>query len=145
MFQMFSKARAQNYLRSFLGEGEFRARSPERDAETDRVRLEAILRSIDDALTNATAEQTGLAQRVENVLARASVTVGNGNDEYLTRERLDSDHLDLFEKEIVNGQRRLSELAVSIRHFGSLKAELLSKFPDFEQDSPAYDRKSRPS
>lgn len=138
MFRMFSKARAQNYLRSFLGEAEFKARSPERDIATDRVRVEAILQSLNSALTNAKAEQAGLSQRVDNVLARAAVTSGNGNDEYLTRERLDSDHLDLFEKEIANGQRRLGELTISIEHFSALRAELLSRFPNYEPESPAH-------
>jgi hypothetical protein len=66
------------------------------------------------------------------VLARAAVTFGNGDDEYLTREKLDSDHLDLFETEISNGQRRLRDLAVSISHFKFLKTAMLSRFPDYK-------------
>jgi hypothetical protein len=66
--------------------------------------------SIESALSGAEAEQAGLTRRVDDVLARAAVTFGNGDDEYLTREKLDSDHLDLFETEISNGQRRLRDL-----------------------------------
>jgi hypothetical protein len=132
MFQMFLRARAQNYLRSLVGEREFRARSAERDAETDRERLDFVLSALDSALSNAEAEQAGLTRRVDDVLARASVTVGNGDDEYLTREKLDSDHLDLFETEISNGQRRLRDLAVSISHFKFLKTAMLSRFPDYK-------------
>ncbi|MGM4919922.1 hypothetical protein [Tardiphaga sp. 813_E8_N1_3] len=132
MFQMFLRARAQNYLRSLVGEREFRARSAERDAETDRERLDFVLSALDSALSNAEAEQAGLTRRVDDVLARAAVTFGNGDDEYLTREKLDSDHLDLFETEISNGQRRLRDLAVSISHFKFLKTAMLSRFPDYK-------------
>lgn len=132
MFQMFLRARAQNYLRSLVGEREFRARSAERDAETDRERLDFVLSALDSALSSAEAEQAGLTRRVDDVLARAAVTFGNGDDEYLTREKLDSDHLDLFETEISNGQRRLRDLAVSISHFKFLKTALLSRLPDYK-------------
>ena len=132
MFQMVLRARAQNYLRSLVGEREFRARSAERDAETDRERLDYVLSALDSALSNAEAEQAGLTRRVDDVLARAAVTFGNGDDEYLTREKLDSDHLDLFETEISNGQRRLRDLAVSISHFKFLKTAMLSRFPDYK-------------
>lgn len=132
MFQTFLRARAQTYLRSIVGEREFRARSPERDAETDRERFDFVMTAIQQALSSAEAEQAGLTRRVEDVLARAAVTFGNGDDEYLTRERLDSHHLDLFETEIQNGQRRLRELTASIAHFRSVKSALLSRFPDYE-------------
>jgi hypothetical protein len=63
------------------------------------------------------------------------VTLGNGDDEYLEREPLDSHHHDLFDKEILNGQRRLKELSASIAHFKFLKAAMLSRFPEFRQNS----------
>ncbi|MDB5618124.1 hypothetical protein [Tardiphaga sp.] len=130
MFQRFLRSRAQSYLRGILGDREFKARSAARDAETDRGRIDAIMASLDHALTGAEAEQVGLTRRVDDVLSRAAVTFGNGNDEYLTREKIDSEHLDLFEKDISNGQRRLRELTVSISHYKFLKAALLSRFPE---------------
>jgi hypothetical protein len=132
MFQLFLRARAHILLRDrFRGESEFRARSPERDAETDRTRIEAIIDAIEAALHAAEREQSGLNGRVEDVLARAAVTFGNGDDEYLEREALDNHHQDLFDKEIQNGQRRLKELSSSIAHFKFLKAAMLSRFPDY--------------
>jgi hypothetical protein len=132
MFQLFLRARAQNYLRAQLGDQDFRARSAERDTETDRSRVGSILGAIEEALHAAEREQSGLNQRVEDVLARAAVTFGNGTDEYLEREALNDHHQSLFSSEISNGQRRLKELAATITHFKFLKAATLSRFPDFK-------------
>jgi hypothetical protein len=132
MFQLFLRARAHNYFRARLGDQDFRARSADRDAETDRSRVETIIAAIEDALHAAEQEQTGLNRRVEDVLARAAVTIGNDTDEYLEREVLNSHHQDLFSSEISNGQRRLKELANTITHFKFLKAATLSRFPDFK-------------
>jgi hypothetical protein len=104
----FLRARAHNYFKSRLGDQEFKARSADRDAETDRLRVRSILEAIENALHAAEQEQLGLNRRVEDVLARAAVTLGNGTDEYLEREALDSHHQDLFSTEISNGQRRLN-------------------------------------
>ena len=73
-----------------------------------------------------------IRDRVEDVLARAAVTMGNGTDEYLEREALDSHHQDLFSTEIANGQRRLNELAATITHYKFLRAATLSRFPDYK-------------
>ena len=136
MFQLFLRARAHNYFKGRLGDQVFKARSADRDAETDRARVSAILQAIETALHAAEQEQSGLNRRVEDVLARAAVTLGNGTDEYLEREPLDSHHQDLFGTEIANGQRRLKELATTITHFKFLKAATLSRFPDVKTPAP---------
>ncbi len=136
MFQLFLRARAHNYLKTRLGDRSFKARSVGRDAETDKSRAGAILTAIEQALRAAELEQSGLSRRVEDVLARAAVTMGNGTDEYLEREPLDSHHQDLFSTEISNGQRRLKELAATISHFKFLKAAMLSRFQDFKPAMP---------
>ncbi len=132
MFQLFLRARVHKYFGGRAAERDFKARSAERDAETDRLRVGSILLAIETSLTAAETEQSGLTRRVDDFLARAAVTLGNGTDEYLTREALDSAHQDLFDNEISNGQRRLRELAVTISHFKFLKAAMLSRFPDFK-------------
>jgi len=132
MFQLFLLARAHNYIRTRIGGQDFKARSADRDAETDRVRVSSILEAIETALQAAEQEQAGLSKRVEDVLARAAVTMGNGTDEYLEREPLDSHHQDLFSAEISNGQRRLKELTTEITHFKFLKTATLSRFPDLK-------------
>ena len=137
MFQLFLRARAHNYLRGRRDDRTFRARSMERDAETDRSRIGSILTAIEQALGEVEQEQSGLNRRVEDVLARAAVTLGNGTDEYLEREALDSHHQDLLGAEIANGQRRLKELATEITHFKFLKAATLSRFPDHKPATTA--------
>ena len=132
MFQLFLRARAHNYFKGRLGGQEFKARSADRDAETDRSRVGSILQAVENALQAAEQEQAGLSRRVEDVLARAAVTMGNDSDEYLEREPLDSHHQNLFGAEILNGQRRLKELASEITHFRFMKAAMLSRFPDFK-------------
>jgi hypothetical protein len=136
MFQLFLRTRMHNIIMARLGHDGFKARSAERDAETDRLRIGSIVSAIETALQAAEKEQAGLSRRVDEVLARAAVTLGNGTDEYLEREPLDSHHQDLFDTEILNGQRRLKELAIEIGHFNSIMAAVLSRFPDYRAPPP---------
>jgi hypothetical protein len=121
MFKSFFRAQGAKH---------FRARSTSRDAETDRLRAKSILDSIERALDTAKAELTGLNLRVNDALGRAAVTFGGDHDQYLTREPEDSHYLKLLGTEIENGQRRLSELAVTIGHFQFLKTALMTRFSD---------------
>lgn len=130
MFQSILRNRMHNYVRTF-GDRGFRARSAERDAETDRARASSILGAIEQALNAAEQEHSGLSRRVEDVLARAAVTGGNGADEYLERDALDSHHQALFSTEISNGQRRLEQLATEITHFKFLRVAALGRLSDF--------------
>jgi hypothetical protein len=120
MFELL-RARAQNY---------FKARSADRDAETDHARAVSIFRSIENALEEAKAEHAGLKSRIDDVLARAAVTMGNDSDEYLTRDPKDNHYQNLLGTEIANGQRRLNELGLTIRHFLFLKIALITRFPN---------------
>src|ERR1700681_1548440 len=123
MFQLFLRARVNNY---------FKTRSASRDTETDRDRATSVFRSIEDALDGAKAEQAGLKSRIDDVLARAAVTLGNDSDEYLTRDPEDDHYQNLLGTEIANGQRRLNELEVTIGHFKFLKTALVTRFPDIK-------------
>jgi hypothetical protein len=116
---------------------QFRARSVSRDAETDQARALSILSAIDGALAAAKVEQNGLSARIEDVLARAAVTVGNASDEYLTRDPQDSHHQDLMGREIANGQRRLTDLEATIAHFEFLRTAVLSRFPNLAASNAA--------
>ncbi len=69
---------------------------------------------------------------MQDALARAAVTLGNGTDEYVDREPLDNHHQDLFTYEITNGQRHLDELAAMISHLKFIKVAMRTRFPDFK-------------
>lgn len=136
MFQLFLRARLRRFAQGSSPGGEdFKVRSHERDEATDRQRIETVMNAIETVLSAAENEQKGLNQRVDDVLARAAVTVGNASDEYLDREPLDTHHQDLFSEEISNGQRRLKSLADSISHFRFLRAAVASRFPDHKPPS----------
>jgi hypothetical protein len=134
MFQFFSRVRAVN---------QFKARSADRDVAVDRFRAEAVFRSVEQALQAARAEQAGLTSRLEDVLARAAVTLGNDTDEYLTREPEDSQRQDVLGAEIANGQRRLAELGQTIGHFQFLRTALLTRFPNFDLANSASSAPTR--
>ena len=135
MFLQFLRARLRNLTRGDLESDQFKVRSSERDEDTDRQRVETVMNAIETVLSAAEHEQKGLNQRVDDVLARAAVTVGNASDEYLDREPLDTHHQGLFSEEISNGQRRLKSLADTITHLKFLRAAVLSRFPDYKLPS----------
>lgn len=132
MFQRFLPSRIPQLVKNYLGGDDFKVRSAERDRETDRARIRSVLTAIDDALRAAESEHSGLKIRVEDVLAKAAVTMGTAADEYLDREPHRSRHLDLFEAEIANGQGRLAELSTMVGHLKFMRAAFLSRFPDLK-------------
>jgi hypothetical protein len=133
MFRLFPRSRNDT----------FKARSAERHIEVDRSRAEAVLRVIEDVLQAARVEHAGLSARVDDVLARAAITLGNDTDEYLTRHAEDSRTVDALDAEIAKGQRRLSELTQNIAHYQFLKTALLTRFPDFDLAKTSTDATAR--
>jgi hypothetical protein len=112
--------------------GYFKTRSTTRNSDNDYARAASILRSIEHELDEARAEHTGLTSRINDVLARAAVTLGDDSDEYLTRDSEDNHFQNLLGAEIVSGQRRLNELGATIGHFQFLKTALMTRFPDLK-------------
>ena len=137
MFQLFLRARVRNFLRSQSNNREFKTRLADRDAETDRVRIASIMAAIQTVLDDAEKEKVGLSRRVDDALAFAAVTMGAATDEYLEREPLNDHHQSLFNSEIKNGERRLSELATMISHLKFIKAVMLTRFPDSKRPRPS--------
>jgi hypothetical protein len=112
--------------------GYFMTRSTTRDSDNDYARAASILRSIEHELDEARAEHAGLTSRINDLLARAAVTLGGDSDEYLTRDPEDNHFQNLLGAEIANGQRRLNELEATIGHFQFLKTALMTRFPDLK-------------
>jgi hypothetical protein len=131
MFRLFLRARTQKLLHQF-SEGKFKTRSSTRDAESDRARLASIMSAIQTALNAAEAEHSGLQKRLNDVMARASVSVGNDTYEHLDREPHRTSALDFFDREFARAETRLKELEPMIAHFKYLKTALLTRFPDFK-------------
>jgi hypothetical protein len=132
MFNLLSRAREN---------GLFRARSASRDMEADYSRVKSVLGSIEEALRVAGAEHAGLNARLQDVLARAAISLGNGTDEYLTRESADTEVQNQFDAEIASGQRRLEQLLDQIKAFKFLRSALMTRFPDLKLHS-GEDRRS---
>lgn len=110
----------------------FRARSVNRDAESDHARVELVSRSITWSLQAARAEQAALVRRLEDVTTRALAPLGNDTDEHLTRDDLDTRRLGQLEQDMRQIERRLEQLAHNIVHFEFLRTALMVRFPDFK-------------
>jgi hypothetical protein len=130
MIQLFLRARAEKLARAYFGEGGFKTRSSERDAAIDRSRVGSIMSAIEEARGAAEAEQAGLKRRFDDVLARASIVVGNEVDEYLDREPHRTSALNFFDTEIVRAEQRLKGLATLIVHLRFLKTATITRFPE---------------
>jgi hypothetical protein len=111
----------------------FRARSAERDRQTDLANVALIGRAIDEALKVSLAERNGLGRRVADALSRAAITVGNDVDEYVTRETEDTSRLNDLDAEIQSGQDRLKQLDYNIAQFEALKIDLANRFPKLSE------------
>lgn len=135
MIKLFQRTRVHNLISNRLGGGKFKIRSPGRDGGADLSRIEPIISTIEAAIKSAEVERDGLNNRIEEVLVRASVTVGNAADEYLDRELYRSHHQDLFDSEMARGEKRTRELSTMIGHFKFVRAEMLSRFPDYQNSS----------
>lgn len=110
----------------------FRARSLDRDALSDRKRVETISHAIDQSLKEARAEQDGLRKRVDRFMASAAVALGNDTDEYLTRDAAANRTLGECEREILAGEERLKQLSHSIAQLESLANFVAITFPNFK-------------
>jgi hypothetical protein len=108
----------------------FKARSLERDAESDSSAVGLVAGAINTALEKAVAEREGLKRRLDDVTARAAIVGGNDTDDYLTRSPEQAEMLRSSDAEIKRGHERLSKIEENIAHFRFLRTALRSRFPD---------------
>ncbi|MEO8318589.1 MAG: hypothetical protein ABI561_09745 [Bradyrhizobium sp.] len=108
----------------------FKARTPERDADTDRAAVKSVADAIKLVLERAESERTGLKARIDDVTARAAVVGGNDTDEFLTRSQDRSEMLRNSDADMKRGLERLGTIEQNISHFRFLRTVLQSRFPD---------------
>lgn len=119
MIKLFSRSSAKT---------EFRTRSPERDRLGDRSLLGPVAAAIDHAITKLQLEKDGLTHRIEDALARASITAGNDIYEHNTRDQVRTEALKVFEQELVNARRRLSVVDDHLTHLKFVRSVFLTRF-----------------
>jgi hypothetical protein len=111
-------------------DGRFKARSIERDADTDNSAVKVVADAINLVLEQAETERIGLKKRLDDVTSRAALVGGNDTDEHLTRSEDRSEMLRNSDADMKYGQERLSTIEKNISHFRFLKTVLQSRFPN---------------
>lgn len=115
------------------GSDGFRTRSPERDVETDATLIGQVGAAITDALSAFEKERDGLNRRISEVQMLASVTVGTGTDEYVTREPAQAEGLASYEGEMRRGRERLTKLENHINNLKFMRAAFATRFSEFSR------------
>jgi hypothetical protein len=88
----------------------FQVRSPERDAKTDRERIHSLGRAINIAIDSIRSEKEALQKRVDEARDRAGLAAGTDVDEYVYRDPKDLTRVRDYERQMAQGNRRLTEL-----------------------------------
>jgi hypothetical protein len=114
--------------RGFGNTARFQTRSEGSDRRVDVTMVMQVIDAVERPLNASKSQRGGLGRRVSDALSSASVSVGNGTDEYVEREIADTSRLREYESEIANGRGRLDELDYTIGQFERLKADLMARF-----------------
>ena len=99
----------------------FQVRSPERDAKTDRERIQSLGRAIDAALDGVRSEKDALKTRVSEARDSAALAAGTDVDEYLYRDPKDLTRVRDYERQLALGNRRLEELQRQLEGLGKVR------------------------
>ena len=116
----------------------FRTRLPERDRESDLMRIQRVAKAIDQAISSFATERDGLSQRLTDVTSRAAIVAGNGADDYLTREKAVSEELSELDTEVKNAQQRIDRLAHNISQFEFLREALRARMSEPSSRLPQH-------
>ncbi len=111
----------------------FRTRSAERDILADAALIERVGASIRDALVAFEKEREGLGRRISEAQTLASVTVGTGTDDYITREPTKAEGLASYEAEMRSGRERLIKLENHISNLKFMRAAFATRFGEFSR------------
>ena len=105
-------------------------RLTERDKSADQQRIGAVIEAIDTAVAAALKEREALRARVNTARDLASFAVGNGGDEYLTREAADTRRVKEYEQQMSIGENRLRVLDQQIADLVALQELSSRRFPE---------------
>ena len=111
----------------------FRTRSADRDTDADAALIESVGASIRDALAVFEKERDGLGRRISDAQMLASVTVGTGTDDYVTREPAQAEGLASYEAEMRRGRERLVKLENHISNLKFMRAAFATRFSEFSK------------
>jgi hypothetical protein len=111
----------------------FRTRSADRDTDADAALIESVGASIGDALAAFEKERDGLSRRISDAQMLASVTVGTGTDDYVTREPAQAEGLASYEAEMRRGRERLTKLENHISNLKFMRAAFATRFSEFNR------------
>jgi hypothetical protein len=100
----------------------FRMRSPRRDLEIDAARLSLILKAVDGVLEQATAERSGLVERVRTIIRQPEAVL----ERAFRRQELRHEE---FVHEWTKAEKRLGTLGRQISCLRSLRAFVLVQNP----------------
>jgi hypothetical protein len=122
----------RRFFRSRTSDG-FRTRSAERDTETDSALIAAVSTSISEALSAFEKEREGLSLRIGEAQTLASVAVGTGTDEYVSREPAKAVGLASYESEMRRGRERLAKLENYINNLRFMRAAFATRFSELSK------------
>ncbi|MGI3900120.1 MAG: hypothetical protein ACRYGP_05375 [Janthinobacterium lividum] len=102
-------------------------RDPNRDAQTDLQRSEKVLQAIMEALSGLDVERTGLGRRVEELRAWVGGLMGSEDGSDGHREGRVEVELVEAERQLMQGLKRLSDLAVIRGSYRDLQTTIASE------------------
>ncbi len=101
----------------------FQTRSPERDREQDRARIERIRRVVQAELQSATSERDGLTRRRERDYAVAATSLSQLG-EFGERSAADEQSISELERNAERANTRIKNLTVQIEAIRQLLAKV---------------------
>ena len=79
-------------------------------------------------------EREGLGRRIGEAQMLASMTVGTGTDDYITREPTQAEGLASYEAEMRRGRERLTKLESYISNLKFMRAAFATRFSEFSRN-----------
>jgi hypothetical protein len=100
----------------------FRMRSIKRDTEIDAARKSSVLNAVEESLQQATAEQSGLIERIRTIISQPEVALAR------TFQRRESPP-EVFAQDWRKAEERLATLERQIAYLNFLRASIFTESP----------------